>query len=633
MKVSPERRWRANFELERPSWAGVPWPPQMQKKSLALEIFLVSMAIILLEINYTRVFSFKLVYYFTYLIIGISLLGLGAGAVLTAMAPRLRRAAGGRLIPACALAGGASVLVGYWIVAGLQVNTFDLTMAFASSDWVVVFSEGLKLLIVCFTLFVPFFFGGIVVSVILSTNPDRIARLYFTDLMGAGLGCALVVPMMTWISPPGGVLFAGFLMICAGLPLSRAAGAKWLAPGAGLAAALLLCALLPSLRPEPVPDRTKTMSPQNKPEVLFSQWSPVFRVDVLKNFQYKPGDPLLLSHDGMWGSVIPRYDGTRASLARYDMPRTALPFDMLPKHPKVLIIGSAGGNEILAATHFEASHITGVELNPVTVSLLRDHFADYNSHIVDADHVTLVNAEGRAFLSQDTNRYDLIWFVAPDSYAAMNAASSGAFVLSESYLYTKEMIAESLAHLTPDGIVCAQFGDPQLENRPKRTARYLTTAREAFRDQGIENFADHVLVASTPGFAFRSATILLKRTGFDDDEARRFMAAAKRYAKTSVHFAGKIPLKPSPISNVITLPPEKLESWYQQYPIDVTPISDDAPFFWHFVSFADSLTGNHGGGMEDGMGERLLVILLIVAIVLAASLLLAPLLLRRDIWA
>ena len=47
-------------------------------------------------------------------------------------------------------------------------------------------------------------------------------------------------------------------------------------------------------------------------------------------------------------------------------------------------------------------------------------------------------------------RYDLIWFVAPDSYAAMNAATSGAFVLSKRYLYTTEMIVDALEHRNAD---------------------------------------------------------------------------------------------------------------------------------------------------------------------------------------
>src|SRR5213075_2597005 len=117
--------------------------------------------------------------------------------------------------------------------------------------------------------------------------------------------------------------------------------------------------------------------------------------------------------------------------------------------------------------------ITAVELNPVTVSLLTTHFADYTGHLGDDPRVTLVNAEGRSLLMGDRERYDLIWFVAPDSYAAMNAATSGAFVLSESYLYTREMIVEALRHLTDDGLVVAQFGEINYAEKPNRTVRYL----------------------------------------------------------------------------------------------------------------------------------------------------------------
>jgi hypothetical protein len=37
----------------------------MRPPRLALEIFLVALATILLEVSYTRVFSYKLVYFFT----------------------------------------------------------------------------------------------------------------------------------------------------------------------------------------------------------------------------------------------------------------------------------------------------------------------------------------------------------------------------------------------------------------------------------------------------------------------------------------------------------------------------------------------------------------------------------------
>jgi hypothetical protein len=54
------------------------------------EIFLLSLGVILFEVSYTRVFSYKLVYYFTYVIVGIALLGLGASAICVTISPRWR---------------------------------------------------------------------------------------------------------------------------------------------------------------------------------------------------------------------------------------------------------------------------------------------------------------------------------------------------------------------------------------------------------------------------------------------------------------------------------------------------------------------------------------------------------------
>ena len=56
-------------------------------------------------------------------------------------------------------------------------------------------------------------------------------------------------------------------------------------------------------------------------------------------------------------------------------------------------------------------------------------------------------------------------------------------MLSESYLYTREMIETAFDHLTPNGLMVAQFGDFDFDTRPTRTARYLVTARDAVGDQ------------------------------------------------------------------------------------------------------------------------------------------------------
>ena len=111
-------------------------------------------------------------------------------------------------------------------------------------------------------------------------------------------------------------------------------------------------------------------------------------------------------------------------------------------------------------------------------------FKHYDGDLAHQPGVHVHQGDGRSYLARQDGKYDLIWFVAPDSYAANNAASSGAFVLSESYLYTTEMIKESLDHLTDRGMMVVQFGELDYADAPNRTARYVMTARKAFRSSG-----------------------------------------------------------------------------------------------------------------------------------------------------
>src|SRR5262249_9033862 len=148
--------------------------------------------------------------------------------------------------------------------------------------------------------------------------------------------------------------------------------------------------------------------------------------------------------------------------------------------------------------------------------------------------------EGRSFLEGSDQQFDLIWFVAPDSYAAMNAATSGAYVLVESYLYTTEMIQAALRHLSPDGVLCAQFGEWDIEGKPNRTTRYAATARQALEELGIKDPAQHVLVSSGPGFGPQHlSTILVKKQPFTDAERERFAHGVTKVPGGRVEFDGE----------------------------------------------------------------------------------------------
>ncbi len=607
-----------------------PGESALREKSFRLEIFVVSLAAILLEIAFTRIFSFKLYYYFTYLILGIALLGLGSGGVLVALSERLRRLAPEGLIAACCLLGGMVVPLSYLAVARLQINTLDL---FEGPG------ELLALGFICLMLFAPFLAVGVVLATMFGARPGDVSRLYFSDLMGAGLGCALCVPLFATVTPPGTVLLAGALLALAGLRLSLNRSRSGVVVGIITAALLLPFVAFPKWIPDAIPDRIKVMSPQQHGDepVLFSRWSSLFRIDVIKGMT--PEKNYLIAHDGMQGSIVHAFNGDWSSLREFDGGLRSLPFTVLAPGPEVMIIGSAGGHEILASLYFGAKQVTGVEINPVTVSLLQEHFLDYSGRIAENPRVRLVNAEARSFISRDEGRYDLIWFVAPDSYAAMNAASSGAFVLSESYLYTAEMVEEAITHLAEGGILCVQFGEINFDQKPNRSTRFLVTAREALRRLGIEDFGKHVLLSTAPGI-FTAATTLLKREPFTAEEVKRFTEASLAIENGRM-FHPRVSgdqRRLHPTNLAISLPPNKLAAWQLQYPYDISVVTDDSPFFWHFVRFRDALLQPWGESNEyiwdpeDATGERMLLTLLIVATLGASVFLVLPLLWLRDTW-
>jgi spermidine synthase len=597
------------------------------------EIFVVCLATILLEVGYTRIFSYKLLYFFTYVVIGLALLGIGTGGVVVSLVRPGRRFGNDRVLSWLCPAAAVTVTLAYLAIATVQVNAFDMVRHGLSTP-TVFFSEAAKLLFIGGSLFVSFLCTGIIVASLFASDLEHIGTLYFADLVGAGVGCAISVPLITALTPPGMVMLAGAAFAVAGLRVARTAAPRAVLPVAALAVFLVTIAVAGTGQlPEIVVDATKSMNRENRPPVLFSRWDPVFRVDVLDSPLFAHVGYALV-HDGMWGSIVPRVEGDLGAFSRYDTDARALPFAVIPPAPTVTIIGAAGGSEILTALHLGARRVTGVELNPVTVSLLTTEYKQFTGAFADDPRVHLVNAEGRAFLAATPDRSDLIWFVAPDSYAAMNAAMSGAFVLSESYLYTTEAIDRAFQRLSPGGVVCAQFGEVRYEQKPNRTTRYLTTARAALARMGIHDFANHVLVATSPGFAFTTSTILLRREPFVAEDASRLQTAAKATG-SRVRWSNGVGDPGHPVTAAIALDDDAMTTWYATYPFDVHPVTDDRPFFWHFIPFRSAFRTELVPGAqatEEGLGERLLFVLLALVTVLAAVALALPILVRRNVW-
>ncbi len=602
------------------------------RRSYALEILLVSFAALLLEISYTRVISFKLFYYYTYLVIGLALLGIGCGGVIVAISRRLRRAETETIVQWGLLLGAASVAVGYVIVATVRTDTLALWDYGSLSS----FTNLALLLCLCLALFASFIAVGVMIATLFARQSDQIGRLYFADLVGAGIACAVVVSFISWIGPPATIFLAGLVLALAGVRLAVRGRSRVLVPvGVVLVAVLAVGVIRPSVLPEQRADEFKGEFDESA--TRYSSWSPIFRVDVV---DFGP-DRRILYHDGLVGSVIQRWDGKQASLGRFgfDTDPRALPFAVGGTSPdNVLIVGAAGGHEILTSLYFDARHVDAVELNPVTHSLVTDKFADYAGHLAENPAVNYVQGDGRSFLARSDDTYNVVWYPAPDSYAATNAATAGAYVLSESYLYTSETIKDSLEHLGGNGVLAAQFGEFDYDRKPNRTSRYVATARHALGDLGVRDPAGHILVATSPveGGGASLSTILVKSEPFTTAEVDRFLAALGNMPGGTLRYAPGHPVRGESVSAIATLPGSRLDRWYDSYPYDVRPITDDSPFFWHFTPYRDVLA-DFGkpidrSDFEVDVGERVLLLLLGIATLFAAVFLLLPFVRIRSIW-
>lgn len=136
----------------------------------------------------------------------------------------------------------------------------------------------------------------------------------------------------------------------------------------------------------------------------------------------------------------------------------------------VLVIGSGSGNDVAKALEQGADHVDAVEIDPRLLQLGEQYAPakPYSDPRVDA-HVN----DGRAYLEQHDDRWNLIVLALPDSITLVQGASS---VRLESFLFTKQAAEAYRDHLKPGGV----FSMYNFYRQPWLVDRYAATLQEVF---------------------------------------------------------------------------------------------------------------------------------------------------------
>ncbi|MBU0755760.1 MAG: hypothetical protein KJ645_11515 [Planctomycetes bacterium] len=592
-------------------------------------LFLVSAAVLHLEILQTRIFSIMLWHHATYLVVTFTLLGFAAAGSIAAVIPSLSRGDIARKPAVFALLFGLTTIAAFWVLTRVRPDTVDLLEN--RFQYFILFLHYLYLL-------VPYFFGGLVIVFFLTRKSDQVSRVYFVNLAGSGTGCLLFFPALRFCGGAGSILvvavlilLGAFFFILAGKGRKiNLAGILFLIV-ATLAAIPFADEWIPIL---PAPSKMMSRFLEEGSELERTVWDPLCRIDVVKTAEEDP--QIFFFQDGDASTSLSRCEPGQGP-RRYHTPL----YELLQK-PKVLVIGVGGGKDIAQALEHGASSITGVEVNESIAALMRGPYAGHSGGLYDMSGVNIVVAEGRSFLQRSEEKYDLIQMTGTDTYSAL---SSGSFILSESYLYTAEAFDQYLDHLTEDGVIAL------LRFRffpPRETARLVAIGAEALKRRGIARPSEHILVMTfhRPPLTIHGqsvdlayAIVLFKMSPFTQREVTVFSDFCKQRPSARYYLS----YTASPGGGEETF--QRLLSamdrgeehrFYGDYPFNITPVTDDRPFFFAFHKWIDLFDqvkspDYHGMIGADPVGLFILGTVLLETLLLSAALVLLPLfLLRRN---
>ncbi len=595
-----------------------------------LGLALVSGGVLALQIAFTRIFSLMIWHHFTYLVIGVALLGGGAAGTFLAVRQwdvATIRARIGLLAVLFSLVSLLN-LVAIGTVAIDPLRSTQLA-------WAIV---GLGIYFAC--LFATFFTGGLTIAAIFSRWVDQAHRLYFADMLGAGAATVGVLAILQIFGGPGTIALVAILVAVAGMLLGVELPPRLrpVLPVLLLGQLALLVALLARPLTLPVPEskelgwakRAQGVGPE------YTRWNPVGRVDVMPEIvvtepmivgavssaypqEGRPELPLrLVTIDGTSMTGMYQFDGSEEDLQRFrflDHAVISAVYQLGLESPSTLKIGVGGGLDILLARLYSASSITAIELNPSIVELLTGRYADYTGRLAEHPGTELIVAEGRSFLSRSEEQYDIIQGIGLDNLAAL---SGGAYVLAESYIYTVESLEQSLNALSPRGV----FSWTRDVNTPPREMLRLTgLAAEALRRMGVTEPGAHIaVVANESG---KNATLLVSRAPFSAGQMARLSAWAD--ANGFQWLQHPLVRLDTTFADYLYAPDPR--AFERDYPFHIYPVTDDNPFFYNYFKWSNL----HFNAAYEGrlnrfpIGNLILLTMFGMALVTAALFIVLPL--------
>lgn len=548
-----------------------------------LGIFLVSTASLTYEIGLTRLFSIAQGYHFAFMVVSISLLGIGAGGSIL-MAPRAAKWQ--QRNTASILAALAALLSITIVLSFIAANRilFDPVQA----AWNPL--EFLKILAQYLILAVPFIFSGMVISLSIMSMSDKVHRIYLADLTGAASGCLLILYILTRSGGEAAVTVSALLALVASLLFNVPSERKERFLPILAAMVLLVTAFgggqFLQARTSPYRELSQVLNfPGAK--LLDTVFSPSGRLDIVESPAVRAAPGISLTHlaplppqrgftlNGGGLSTVTRRDGDLSFLLQLP---SSLAYRLKPGGT-VFVVDAGGGMEALSAIANGAGNVEGSETRGAVVHAMRGPLWGFSGGLYG--DAWIMHGYGRSILKDSRQTFDIIQMPRTDT---LGSSSSGIVGLQEDYSVTVEAFGDYLSHLREGGFLSVSTW---LLPPPRHEIRLLATAVEALEAQGVQRPEEQIAAIRSWGVL----TIVIKNgaLGAGDIETIKSFCREKRfdlvwYPGMREEEANIYNRFPAPVYHRLfreVLDSQKRDAFFRDYLFDVAPATDDRPFFGH----------------------------------------------------
>jgi hypothetical protein len=592
-------------------------------------LFLVTAVMLALEVLVTRLLSVITWYSLAFLVIGMGLFGLTAGAVRVYLRPALY--ADGRLgaqLAKDALYLAAAIPLSYvlLLVVPLRVEPVATT--------------ALLFLLFALTISLPFLAAGAIVAASLTRSTLPVGRIYAVDLAGAALGAPLVPLLLEHLDAGSAILAMGAVAALASALYARSVndlrGVRRALVASGV---LALITAANAAGPNGLVPLWVKGRAEERSKLELETWNSHSRIHVFRPWR---GPPVYWSRglcadaeveqrwiniDGDAGTVLYHADPSIAEMRFLACDVTSVVHQIRPRG-RVAIIGVGGSRDLQTALMFGHEHVTGVELNARLLELLRSPLGAA-ARIADSPRVRLVHDDGRSWMTRSQEQFDVVQMSLVDTWAATGA---GAHALGENGLYTVEAWRAFLARLAPGGVLSVSRWHQG--GTTDETARMVALATAALLERGAEKPLAHLALVRV-GLV---ATLLVGVDPLTPADLARLASTESRLGfetllapGTDGRATGKSAGFLAPIAESRTRAALDARTFGPIF--DLRPPTDDRPFFFNLLrmrAWFVSLPEEAGGTIEGNRRATLtLALAFLASLVLVAAAVVVPIALRR----